>query len=66
MTNSVVAETDELILRSWRLEDRNQCEQHCITEAVMKWLEGQQTRAAFEDDVDWFESKEEAFGTTYW
>jgi RimJ/RimL family protein N-acetyltransferase len=32
----------------------------------MVWLGGRQTRKALEEDVDWFEAKEENFGFTYW
>jgi RimJ/RimL family protein N-acetyltransferase len=66
MQRVAVTETQDLILRRWRPEDREQYDQYCNTDEVMAWLGKRQTRAALDEDVDWFEAKQEKFGFTYW
>ena len=62
----IVATTDRLILRDWRLEDRVTFMNHLNSPAVMRWLGGVQDDATYAAAFDRLDGYMRDFGHTFW
>ena len=62
----VLATTDRLVLRDWRLSDRAEFLHHLNSPAVMRWLGGVQDDATYAAAFDRLDSYRRDYGHTFW
>ena len=62
----IATTTERLILRSWRLSDRDEFVRHLNTPNVMRWLGGVQDRATASAAFERIDGFERDFGHTFW
>jgi RimJ/RimL family protein N-acetyltransferase len=59
-------ETERLLLRNWREDDKEPFHRLCNTPAVMRWLGGVKPRHEYDEVVDRLAGWQRSYGHTFW
>ena len=66
MTRSTILTTRRLRMRNWLPNDVEAYHEHCNTEEVMEYLDGQSTKREIRREVAWYQKHQSQHGHTFW